>query len=445
MTEKDHRIETYGHQTRRLVLCLIVAGGVVPLILYWFFSGRVPTIRPNRARELLRTTDSSALLIDVRDANEFALRHIDGAQNFSSTEIFAADSKSDIPEQFRDRTLLLICDAGILSNFATRHLTNIGLENVMNIRGGTQDWIGSIDRQNGAVFDRWKTASGVISEFPFRQSPWYDQLLAVINGFVIKPTYMLLSVALFVVLWRSRSADLVSLRWAMKYFFLGEACCAIYYAVFNQTSYLFEYLHCFGMLLCFGLVTYAVLEGMDRRILLISVPGRRCAALGLCKRCIKDEDVPCGLRRMFLVIIPAMAVIAFMPLCVGWHYTSYNTIIFGTFYNYSHRVIYQVFERLYCPIISIVLLAVSLLILVFRKKDPLTLAKVFFAAGMGPLGFGLLRTILAGNYNRNMVWFDFWEEATELLLVVGICIVLWIFRHELFKKARTGTRRLRLR
>ena len=108
-------------------------------------------------------------------------------------------------------------------------------------------------------------------------------------------------------------------------------------------------------------------------------------------------------------------------------------MIFGTFYNYTHRWIHQLFELVYCPIISIVLLTASLLILSLKKKDPLPLAKVFFAAGMGPLGFGMFRGVLVGLYSQNMVWFNFWEEGTELLFIVGICFTLWVFRQSLFR------------
>jgi len=122
-----------------------------------------------------------------------------------------------------------------------------------------------------------------------------------------------------------------------------------------------------------------------------------------------------------------------MPLCADWHSNSYNTMIFGTFYNYTHRLIYQQFELLYCPVVSIIILIISLLILASKREDSLLLAKLFFAAGIGLFGFGMFRSILAGLYSQNIVWFNFWEEGTELLFIVGICFVLWLFRKSLFK------------
>ncbi|UCF17849.1 MAG: hypothetical protein JSW59_10360, partial [Phycisphaerales bacterium] len=107
-----------------------------------------------------------------------------------------------------------------------------------------------------------------------------------------------------------------------------------------------------------------------------------------------------------------------------------------TFYNYSYPVIRQQFEILYCPIAAIAMLVTSLLILFLKKENPLPLAKITFAAGMGPLGFAILRMIFTGTYSHNLMWSDFWEEITELLLVVGACVVLWIFRHRLFQVAQ---------
>jgi rhodanese-related sulfurtransferase len=393
----------------------------------------VPTITPTEAKELLRTKDGPAVLVDISSSDEFDSVHIDGAQNWPVEEILALDSRDQVPEELKGKRLLLLCAAGVTSKSAAMHLAKLGAHNVVSVRGGTQEWIAGAAGPEGDVFDRFASASGRTWPFPFRHSSRHEQLAAVVSGFGIKVSYTLLSLVLVIVLWRSKSPDLAALRWAMIFFFLGENCCAMNYLVFNDKSYLFEYLHSFGMLLSFSFVTYALFEGTDRRILMLSEPGRKCAALGLCRRCIKYEDVCCGLKRTFFMIIPALIVVALLPLGADWHTTSYNTTIFGTFYNYSHRLIYQQHERIYCPIVAIAALTVSLLILAFKRNNPLPPAKIFFAAGVGPLGFGTFRTTLAGLYSENLVWFNFWEEATELLFVVGVCFILWVFRAGIFK------------
>ena len=55
-------------------------------------------------------------------------------------------------------------------------------------------------------------------------------------------------------------------------------------------------------------------------------------------------------------------------------------------------------------------------------------SKVFFAAGMGTMGFSFLRLVLFHAFRDNLVWFGAWEEVTELLFVLGVGATLWIFR-----------------
>ena len=431
-------MQTRRYRIRFIILCIALTGGLLPLVFYYFLYGRVPNIKPAEAKGLLQMENTPAILVDIRSSDEFSAAHIDGAQNLSLKEIIAFKSLNEIPERFRNKTLLLLSENGMAGNLAARHLMSIGLEKVLNVRGGTQQWIASVAGPKGVVFDRWKTASGKISEFPFRRSPWYQQFLAVISGYAIKPLYTILSLTIVIILWRSKSADLAALRWGLIFFFIGENFCAINYLAFKHTSYFAEYLHSFGMLLCFSFVTYAALEGIDRRIIMLSNQDHKCAALSLCKECFKYTNTPCGLKRMFFIIIPALIFLALMPLCADWQDTSYNTVIFGTFYNYSHGVIQQQFEILYCPIIAIVMLVISILILLLKKENPLSSAKIAFAAGIGPLSFGVFRMILTNTYSNNLMWSGFWEETTELLFLVGVCFVLWLFRKSLFKTTNFG-------
>ena len=187
----------------------------------------------------------------------------------------------------------------------------------------------------------------------------------------------------------------------------------------------------YGMVLSFAFVTYAILEALDHRILGYSDPKKRCAALSLCRQCIKDDEAPCGLKRMFYFLIPVFFVLSFIPLLASTNAVSYNTEVFGMFLNYSHPIIYQFFEFRYSPVYAIVLFVASFLALLLEKNHVMTASKVLFAAGMGPLGFGFLRLIFFGLYQDNLVWFNFWEELTELMYVSGVGFALWIFQRGL--------------
>ena len=126
----------------------------------------------------------------------------------------------------------------------------------------------------------------------------------------MKPLYMLLSLMLILALRRVQSPDLGSVRWALISFLAGEGFCAVNYIFFQEQSHFVEYLHCSGMVVCFGFAAYAFLEGIDLRIIRFSAENEKCAALSLCDGCIKYTDAPCGLKRLFMVLIPAMSVVS---------------------------------------------------------------------------------------------------------------------------------------
>jgi hypothetical protein len=182
-------------------------------------------------------------------------------------------------------------------------------------------------------------------------------------------------------------------------------------------------------------VVYAIIEGIDRRILLLSDPEKKCSAINLCRQCIKYTQAPCGLRRTFFLVIPACIVVALMLPTADLADTSYNTYIFNTFYNYNHSLVHQLYETRFLPAAAIVLLAISLVVLICDKQRSIDCAKVIFAAGAASMGFGFLRMILIGSYSENLVWFAFWEETTELIFIAGVCYILWLFRKGLFAKS----------
>lgn len=260
----------------------------------------------------------------------------------------------------------------------------------------------------------------------------FAQVLAVLAGFAIKPLYMLLTATLAACLWRARDPDLTALRWAMVAFFVGEAFCAANYLACGERSHLLEYLHMAGMASSFAFVTYAVLEGVDRRLIRFSAPSDRCAALSLCHRCIKHANVPCALRRVFAGTLPALMVVAWMPLGYPPTVATYQVEILGSTYTYSHALLYQLYEARFCPLWSLTLLTASWVLLLARGHTGVPAAKLLLAAGLGPLGFGLVRLFLVAAYREQQVWQVFWEELTELLFVASAAWVLYLFRHGLF-------------
>lgn len=426
-------MEEMPRGAKGVVIAIIVVFGLVPVGLYWFFLASVPTVSAAEGRSMVASGE--AVLADIRAAKEYECSHVPEAVNWPYPEALSVKSGSDVPPAFAGRRLLVMCGGGVGGAFAVRHLADRGIDDVYHVRGGMDDWIASASRRCviGGMF-RKATPEDRKDPF-FRESSLARQFVAVVSGFVIKPAYMLGALALAFVLRRRREEDLVALRWGLMFFFIGEAFCAANYAVFEDGSYLFEYLHGYPMALAFGFTTFAFFEGLDSRVIKYSDPAAKCAALGLCRACIKYEDVPCGLKRLFLVIVPASLVLAFMPLCGRIVSGSYNTSIFGTLYNYSHPAVYQIFEMYYCPRVAIFLFWMSFMALVLLGKSAVSWSKVLFAAGTGALGFAMLRWVFFSSYRDDFLWATFWEEVTELLYVAGVAYTLWVFRAGIFRKA----------
>jgi hypothetical protein len=258
-----------------------------------------------------------------------------------------------------------------------------------------------------------------------------EQWLAVLTAFAIKPAYMGLSLALIVWLWRSTADDLTALRRGLIAFLAGESACALNYLVFDGRSDLWEFLHSYGMVVSFSFVAYAGLEGLDHRLIRFSAPKDRCAALSLCRACIKHADVPCGLRRLFTFGIPSLIVVAFIPLTANLKEGGQLNPVLGSLVNYSPTLFSQWFEFRYCAALAIGLFSVSWLVLLKKRNDPVSASKVWLAAGLGPLGFGTTRLFLISTYSDQLMWSAAWEEVTELLFVAFVAVALWLFRHRL--------------
>jgi hypothetical protein len=259
-----------------------------------------------------------------------------------------------------------------------------------------------------------------------------DQVMVVFTAFVMKPLYMLISLILAWLLRKSHAPDLIALRWGLLAFFIGEGFCAINYLIYQEESYLAEYLHSFGMVISFSFIAYALLEGLDRRIIQYSYPQKGCAFIALCGSCIKLHAVPCRVRKLFQFASLVLSVLALIPLISEINETSYNTYIFGTSYNYSWLRVDQLFEIRYCPLLALTMFLSAFLVML-RSKERLIPkpAHILLSAGVGALSFGLFRLFLNSVYLQNLSWAASWEEVTEFLLMIIIAYILWLFRQRL--------------
>ena len=97
----------------------------------------IPTIDVREAERRRREAgDATApLIVDVREANEFATVRLDGVALVPMSQF--ATRFEELP---RNRPLLMMCAAGSRSAAATAHLLRNGWTDVTNVAGGITEW-----------------------------------------------------------------------------------------------------------------------------------------------------------------------------------------------------------------------------------------------------------------------------------------------------------------
>jgi adenylyltransferase/sulfurtransferase len=81
--------------------------------------------------------NTTALLIDVREDEEWNAGHIQGAQHCALTNLM----QGDIPNFVRDREIIVYCQRGIRGERAALILEANGYTNVSNMTGGYEEWM----------------------------------------------------------------------------------------------------------------------------------------------------------------------------------------------------------------------------------------------------------------------------------------------------------------
>ncbi len=94
----------------------------------------VPSVSVQEAAEL-QGGEAGALIVDVREPNEYAQLRAKGAVLLPLGQLNGR--VKDLP---RDREILLMCRTGGRSSNATQFLAANGFENVTNVNGGMVAW-----------------------------------------------------------------------------------------------------------------------------------------------------------------------------------------------------------------------------------------------------------------------------------------------------------------
>ncbi|MCP4350873.1 MAG: rhodanese-like domain-containing protein [Desulfobacterales bacterium] len=402
-----------------IVSILISVGMIFPVVSWLLFLG-VPSVTPAKVRQSMA---EEAILIDVRPESEYRELSLKQAVNVPLDKISHEQKQSWKGMLNGKKHILLICDSGIMGALATKKMHQLGYKQALNVQGGFDAWLASAEFGSDSEIIIVKTPEGEKEAVRRREYTIFEQAVICNAAFFLKPLYEIISLILAIMLWKNTEPELAALRRAMIAFFLGENACAANYLFFGEQSILMEFFHMYGMLVCFSLAGFALMKAIDIRIVKFSEKEAKCALLPLCKKCYKYQDVSCNIRMLFLFIIPATAMLGFMPLTAELGSYFYVSRIFGDDVVFGHSIILQLFEIRLCPLAALIFLVLSFIVLYYQKEKGIETSKILFAVGLGPLCFSLMRFLLYWGYSENPLWADSWEELTEFLF---IAFVLWI-------------------
>jgi glyoxylase-like metal-dependent hydrolase (beta-lactamase superfamily II)/rhodanese-related sulfurtransferase len=129
----------------------------------WAMLTTSPEVREVNLDQL-RTRPADAVVLDVREPEEYVGGHVPGAVNLPQADL--ATRLDEIP---RDRPIFVICQGGFRSLRVAQFLSQCGLSDVASVNGGTGAWSASggeliresvLAPQTGIVETEWAHAGG---------------------------------------------------------------------------------------------------------------------------------------------------------------------------------------------------------------------------------------------------------------------------------------------
>ena len=115
------------------LIALVLASGTALLIPMLQRSGSKVSVL--QATQLIN--QGKTLILDVRDAVEFATGHVRDAKNIPLKELVGRLGEID---KFKSKTVVVICPTGVQSSRATSQLKSAGFNDVHSLSGGLAAW-----------------------------------------------------------------------------------------------------------------------------------------------------------------------------------------------------------------------------------------------------------------------------------------------------------------
>jgi rhodanese-related sulfurtransferase len=375
------------------------------------------------AAELARqlATGDGTVVFDLREASAFAAGHVPTSRRVDYADVGAASRAIAL-----QRDVVLVCEHGNLAALAVPSLRGAGHERVLVLEHGISGW-----KKAGQAF-----AQGNASDPPLvtaRLVPAFgEKILAYCAGVLIKPSYMLLSLALVRWLRHSQWRELRRLRFGLSVFLLGETACLFNFYLSEDKSPFqwLEALHGIGMAVGSTYVFWGLYGIFDVRLTAMNDPQRGCAFSRFCGTCTRQQEALCVPQRRLRHLLLLMVPLAALPWSVSLVVRDASMDLFGTAVEYRWPILNQFMELRLFPLLAACALLAAWLLL-HQPRKLLDHGHRMLCLGLGLLTFASMRGLLDASFTRKPYFADFWEEATELFGVAVIATGMWVFRHSL--------------
>ena len=122
-------------QANIFLFAIAALSGTAWVVLTLRGNGQKNLLAPTQATSLINRED--ALVIDVRDLDEYAVGHVPESRNIPLSHL--AERASELNER-KDSPLILVCQTGVRTGAASKQLTALGFSRVYALEGGLNAW-----------------------------------------------------------------------------------------------------------------------------------------------------------------------------------------------------------------------------------------------------------------------------------------------------------------
>lgn len=117
----------------------LLVGAFVLVLTAWIAyevrNASTSGVTSSEATQLINRED--AVVLDIREANDFKAGHIAGARNIPQSKL---DSRLTELDKFKGKPIIVVCKHGQSSGAALVKLNKAGFERVFKLKGGITQW-----------------------------------------------------------------------------------------------------------------------------------------------------------------------------------------------------------------------------------------------------------------------------------------------------------------